>query len=348
MSPKQAGFIMPAEWFPHEACWMAWPCHVETWASIGLERAQIAYGKVASTIAQFEPVILLVNPGQEKQAQVHCSKDISILPFPLNDSWTRDTGPSFLLNDKGELAGVDWIHNAWGGLYPDHKLDDKIAEFILTTTKAISFKAPLVMEGGSFHVDGQGTLLTTRECLMNANRNPTLSQEDIEVYLADYLGISKIIWLNKGVRSDETDGHIDEIACFLAPGKVLALDTNDKQDENYAVFKENIDILKSVTDAQDRLLEVITLEQPCPTFLNGKRQPLSYINFYLANNALIMPMFGYDETDRAAFSLFSRHFPNRQIIPVNALDIFAGGGGIHCITQQQPITRPYHRRDRLK
>lgn len=336
MTPKQSGFIMPAEWYPHERCWMAWPCHIDTWSVIGLDKARIAYARVAHAIAQYEPVTMLVHPDDEESAKKLCDKNITIQKLPINDSWTRDTGPTFLLNQEKKLAGVNWIHNAWGGNYEDCALDNEIANVVLKTTNALSFSAPLVMEGGSFHVDGEGTILTSRECLLNKNRNPQLSQQEIEHYLYDFLGGEKIIWLNKGLLGDETDGHIDEIACFIAPGKVLCLITHDREDPNYATLHENLEILKSATDAKGRKLEVYTVEQPPATYMNGERLTLSYINFYLGNKGIVMPAFGHDAQDKAAYQLFTQLFPDYQISQIDALDVFAGGGGIHCITQQQP------------
>ncbi|MDR3502770.1 MAG: agmatine deiminase family protein [Legionella sp.] len=336
MTPKQSGFFMPAEWHPHEQCWMAWPCHLETWSKIGLDKARQAYALVANSIAQYEPVIMLVNPGDEDLAKELCGNNISIQILPINDSWTRDTGPTFLLNNEQKLAGVNWIHNAWGGNYEDCALDNEISAAVISKTKALSFSAPLVMEGGSFHVDGEGTILTSRECLLNENRNPQLSQQEIEQYLFDFLGGKQIIWLNKGLLGDETDGHIDEIACFIAPGKVLCLITHDKEDPNYATLHENLEILKAATDAQGRKLEVYTVEQPPATYMHGERLTLSYINFYLANKGIVMPAFGYEAQDKAAYELFTKLYPNHHISQIDALDVFAGGGGIHCITQQQP------------
>ncbi len=336
MTPKQSGFSMPAEWHPHERCWMAWPCHQPTWSLIGLERARLAYGRVAQAIAQFEPVTLLVNPGDEDSAKKLCSNNINIVVLPLNDSWTRDTGATFLLNEDNKLAGVDWIHNAWGGNYLDCDLDNQIASSLIKKTHAQYFHAPLVMEGGAFHVDGEGTILTTRECLLNANRNPHLTQQKIEEYLYEFLGGEKVIWLNKGLLGDETDGHIDEIATFVAPGKVLCLITKDKQDPNYHILQDNLEILKSATDARGRHLDIYCVEQPPATFMDGERLTLSYINFYLANKGIVMPAFGYETYDKAAYLLLTQLYPGYQIIQIDALDVFAGGGGIHCITQQQP------------
>jgi agmatine deiminase len=336
-TPKQSGFFMPAEWHPHERCWMAWPCHEETWSEIGLDRAGIAYARVAQAIAQFEPVTLLVNPGDEENAKRYCKGNIEFYSLPINDSWTRDTGPTFLLHAEQKLAGVDWIHNAWGGNYSDYSLDNQIASQILKKALATAFHAPLVMEGGAIHVDGEGTVLTTRECLLNPNRNPHLSQEEIEQYLYDYLGANHCIWLNQGLVGDETDGHVDEIACFIAKAKVLCLITKDREDPNYDRLQENYDLLRSAKDAKGRSLEVYTVEQPPATYLGGERLTLSYINFYRANKGIVMPAFGYESYDQAAYRLMKQLFPECTVVQIDALDVFAGGGGIHCITQQQPL-----------
>jgi agmatine deiminase len=335
--PKSKRYFMPAEWHPHERCWMAWPCHLQTWSKIGLERARNAYARVATSIAQFEPVTLLVNPGDEHSARALCGDGVELLTIPINDSWTRDTGPSFLLNQEGSLAGVDWIHNAWGENYQEYSLDNQIAHAIIKQCSARYFHAPLVMEGGSFHVDGEGTVLTTRECLLNPNRNPNLGEHEIEQYLKDFLGAEHIIWLNNGLLGDETNGHIDEIATFVGPGKVLCLTTKDKNDPNYEILQENLELLKGATDAKGRSLELYCIEQPPATYLDNERLTLSYVNFYLANKGIVLPAFGYESYDLAAYNLFTQLFPDYSIIQIDALDVFAGGGGIHCITQQQPL-----------
>ena len=330
---------MPAEWHPHERCWMAWPCHEPTWEKIGLPKARRAYALVANSIALYEPVTIIVNPEDREEAQKLCGNNINFITLPINDSWIRDTGCTFLLNKEGNLAGVDWLHNAWGGNYEDCSLDQKIASTLIKKTNAQYFHAPLVMEGGSFHVDGEGTVLTTRECLLNVNRNPQLSQSQIEQYLCDYLNCEQIIWLNQGLLGDETDGHVDEIATFIAPGKVLSLITNDQNDPNYERLQENLSILKAARDAKGRSLEVFTVEQPPATEMHGERLTLSYINFYLANKGIVMPAFGYERYDKKAYELFTKLFPGYDISQIDALDVFAGGGGIHCITQQQPKSK---------
>lgn len=336
MTPKQNGFYMPGEWFPHSRCWMAWPCHEATWSDIGLDKARKAYHLVAETIAKFEPVTLLVHPRDLSSAQSLCSASIQLCSMEIDDSWTRDTGPSFLIDIHKKLAAVDWIHNAWGNNYNNYEQDGQIATKIAYNTQAKLYHAPLVMEGGAIHVDGEGTVLTTKECLLNPNRNPQLTPSEIENLLKEFLNCEKIIWLNEGLVEDETNGHVDEIACFIAPGKVLCLITEDKQDPNYFRLQENLQVLKDSVDAKGRHLEVYSVLQPPETQLNGKRLSLSYINFYHANKGIVMPAFGYEVFDKAACQLISALFPSYKIMQVPAMDIFAGGGGIHCITQQQP------------
>lgn len=338
-TPKQLGYKMPAEWHLHAGCWMAWPRHEQTWEKVGLDKARQAYVLVARAISEFEPITMLVDPRDRPLAESLLPSFVRLITLPLNDSWTRDTGPTFLLNAQGQLAGVDWIHNAWGRNYDDYELDNQIARAIIQDRHATYFHAPLVMEGGSFHVDGEGTILTSRECLLNANRNPSHSLTEIETYLCEYLGAQTVIWLNQGLFGDETDGHIDEIACFIAPGKVLALTTQDKDDVNYERLQENLEILRTSTDAKGRRLEVYTVEQPPATFLHEERLTLSYINFYLANKGIVMPAFGYEVSDKAAYECFLRLFPHHTIRQIPALDVFAGGGGIHCITQQEPLSK---------
>lgn len=335
-TPKQLGFSMPAEWYPHERCWMAWPCHLETWEVIGLPAARLAYAQIAQAIAQFEPVTLLVNPEDAQNAAQLCDPAVQLKIQALDDSWTRDTGPSFLLNKDQQLAGVDWIHNAWGGNYASYAQDALIAKAIIEACEARYFHAPLIMEGGSFHVDGAGTVLTTRECLLHSNRNPSLSQYEIEQSLHQYLGTEKAIWLNQGLIGDETDGHVDEVACFINKGQVLCLITKDKSDPNYDRLQENHEILCTALDVEGNRLQVFCVEQPPATYLHQERLTLSYINFYRANQGIIMPAFGHQKYDEAAYQIFRQLFQRNDICQLNALNVFAGGGGIHCITQQQP------------
>ncbi|UEM19538.1 agmatine deiminase [Skermanella mucosa] len=333
-TPAADGFRMPAEWERHSRCWMAWPCRPETFAG-GIDAACAAYAEVAQSIAQFEPVAMVCNQADVAEVSLACGPGIEVLPMPISDSWIRDTGPSFVVNGAGQVAGVDWGFNAWGNNYPDHQVDAELAGHMLEHLGLPRYQAPLILEGGSFHVDGEGTLITTEECLLNPNRNPNLGKAEIEQHLKDYLGVRQVIWLGRGYEQDETDGHIDEIACFARPGVVLALTTDDTGDPNFRIFQDNLDRLKAARDAHGRELEVVPLRQPHRRDHNGVRLTLSYTNFYIANGGIVMPAYE-DAADDEAFRTLRKVFPDREVLQVLALDIVKGGGGIHCITQQQP------------
>lgn len=327
---------MPAEWHPHEGCLMAWPCRPETWPEDGgLEAACDAYATVAQAIAEYEPVTMVCQPEDVAEASLSCGPGVGVLPLPINDSWLRDNGPTYVIDGHGGRAGVDWGFNAWGGNYDDCAGDRAAAAAILAHQGIKRYGAPLIMEGGAFHVDGEGTLLTTEQCLLNPNRNAGFSRDEIERVLRDYLGVRQIIWLGEGYQDDETDGHIDEIAAFARPGLVLAADTDDPVDANFKVFQDNLDRLKKARDANGRELEVVPLRQPERRDQNGVRLTLSYTNFYIANGGIIMPSFA-DVADEEAYRAMRRAFPDHEIVQVPALDIVCGGGGIHCITQQVP------------
>ncbi|HYG86204.1 MAG TPA: agmatine deiminase family protein [Azospirillum sp.] len=340
-TPAAEGLHMPGEWEPHARCWMAWPCRPETWPlgeggeADGIEAAREAYAEVARAISRFEPVTMVCDTADVAEASLACGPGIQILPLPISDSWIRDTGPSFVVGRNGRIGGVHWRFNAWGGNYPDCTKDQEVGRLVLEHLGLERFEAPLVMEGGAFHVDGQGTLLTTEQCLLNPNRNPNLSKAEIERHLKDFLGVSTIIWLGQGYQDDETDGHIDEVACFVRPGAVLALTTDDPTDANFKAFQDNLDRLKKARDAQGRELEVIPVRQPSRRDQNGVRLTLSYTNLYIANGGVVMPAFE-DPYDDEAYRVVRRAFPDREVIQMNAMDIVRGGGGIHCITQQQP------------
>ena len=334
-TPAAEGFYMPGEWERHERCWMAWPCRPETWPEGAFDAATAAYTEVARAISRFEPLTMVCDPADVADASLACGPGVEILPLPISDSWIRDTGPSFVTDGKGQVAGVHWRFNAWGGNYPDCEKDQQVGRLVLERLGLRRFEAPLVMEGGSFHVDGQGTLITTEQCLLNPNRNPNLSKAQIEELLKDHLGISTIIWLGEGYQDDETDGHIDEIAFFVKPGVVMAITTDDPGDANFKAFQDNLDRLKRSRDAQGRELEVIPIRQPARRDQNGVRLTLSYTNLYIANGGIVMPAFE-DSADDDAYRTVRRAFPDREVIQIPALDIVRGGGGIHCITQQQP------------
>jgi len=336
--PAEAGYAMPAEWSPHARTWIEWPCRPETFGG-EIEAARDAYAAVAKAIAAYEPVTVIARPDNVASVSLKCGGGVNILSMDHDDAWMRDNGPTFLTRDDGLVAGVAWRWNAWGRLYKDFDRDAKVGRALLDHLGLPAFDAPLVMEGGSFHTDGEGTLLVTEQCLLNPNRNPDLDKQQIEAALKQYLGVVKVIWLGKGLEDDETDGHVDNVACFAKPGTVLVHGVSDKSDPDYAVMQDNIGRLEAATDAAGNRLEIIALDAPKrrKRSSGGDRMTLSYINFYACNGAVIVPMFE-DGNDRKAAEALGKVFPKREVVQVPALDILEGGGGIHCITKQQPAT----------
>ena len=342
MYPINLNYKMPAEWVKHTRTFISWPVQASMCYPEDYEAVCLGYAEIIEAIAEFEPVTVLVNPGDADEldmlARLFRNEQIESLVIEHNDAWLRDNGPTFLVSDVGEVAGVNWHFNAWGGKYAPWDLDDQVAPQILKAVGLKRFEAPLVMEGGSLHVDGEGTLITTEECLLNPNRNPELTREQIEAELMKFLNIRKVIWLKKGLDGDETDGHVDNIACFAAPGKILLQVCNDPEDANYAITQENLMILSKDTDALGRKFEIIPIQQPPKLYSKGKRLTLSYLNFYFVNGGIILPVFGGQagETDRLVIQRLGRLFPERRIRTVNGLAIVREGGNVHCTTQQMP------------
>ena len=344
-NPKEQKYYMPPEWYPHECCWMQWPHEfqnknsyqeVESWSHFDFEKGRHKWAEVAKGISNFEKVNMIVHPHDIEIAKKLLHDSINILEFHNDDCWARDSGATFLLNDKKKLGGVDWEFNGWGKFTP-HDSDNKIAKFMIDKSSATYFKSHMILEGGSIHVNGAGTLITTEQCLLNKNRNPKLTKGEIEDNIKKYLNIEKIIWLKNGT-DEGTDGHIDNIACFVDETKVLALSCNDKLDPFYEKFNENLEILKTSVDAKGRSLEVIEIEMSYKRLIPNDDEPSSYINFYIANNGIVMPSFDDDKADKNAQSIIQSVFPKRKVIAINGIDISLGGGNIHCITQQQPLS----------
>jgi agmatine deiminase len=330
---------MPAEWSEHQRTFISWPVQASMCYPEDYEAVCRGYEEIIHAIAEFEPVTVILNQDDSKIADRFLNMDgVEYLFINHNDAWLRDNGPTFLKNDKGELTGVNWHFNAWGGKYSSWDLDDDLAPKILERTGVKCFNAPLVMEGGSIHVDGEGTMITTEECLLNPNRNPELSREQIEDYLQKYLGIEKVIWLKRGLSGDETDGHVDNIACFGAPGKIIMQVCDDPGDENYHISRENLQILKETRDARGRELEIKTIPQPPLVTYKDRRLTLSYLNFYFVNGGIILPIFGgsAEAADHLAVSLLSENFPSRRVRTVNGMAVIREGGNVHCLTQQMP------------
>ena len=335
-SPAAAGFRMPAEWAPHIRTWMCWPCRAEVWGTPdGLLRARDATARVAQAIAGFEPVMMAARGEDIAGARSQCGPAIEILQVPLDDSWARDIGPSFLSGDA--RAGVAWRFNAWGNKYDPYANDAGFAARILERQHGRVFPAPLVCEGGAIHVDGEGTLLTTEQCLLNPNRNPELTREQIERELMAFTGAQNILWLPGHFSDEETDGHVDNIACFAAPGRVLLGVPAMKSHPDFEAVASAREKLAAARDAEGRALEIVELVQPHNLRADWRGRPLaaSYVNFYLANGGVVMPAFD-DPADAAARAVLADCFPDRKIVQVDVLDIVQGGGGIHCITQQEP------------
>lgn len=314
---------------------MAWPCREELWGD-HLEAARAVVSEIATAIARFEPVTMIARPDLTASASLHSGAGVSVLPMSQDDSWTRDTGPSFLIGLNGARAGVAWRFNGWGEAYENYAQDAQMAKRILEHVGAERFDGPITIEGGGLHVDGEGTCLVCETSVLDPKRNPGLGRAEAETALRDYLGVERIIWLPYGLGDDETGGHIDNIACFARPGAVIALATSDTGHPDHAGLQRNLEVLRSAEDAQGRKLEVLTLPMPKPRDRgDGRRLSTSYVNFYMANHAIVMPAF-QDAADKAAFKAMATIFPDREIVQIDALDLLRGGGGIHCITQQEP------------
>jgi agmatine deiminase len=355
-TPAKDGFRMPAEFEKHSGCWMLWPERSDNWR-LGAKPAQAAFAAVATAIAGGEPVSVGVSAAQYANARARLPPDIRVVELTSNDAWMRDCGPTFVIDGKGRRRGVDWTFNAWGGLqgglYFPWDRDDEVAQKVLQIEGADRYRTSLVMEGGAVHVDGQGTCLTTEECLLNPNRNPHLSREAIEDQLRRYLGVSHVIWLGRGVYRDETGGHIDELACFTSPGHVALTWTEDRSDPQFEISQDAYQRLRHARDARGRRLEVHKIHQPGPLFMTaeeaagidvhagshprraGDRLAASYINFYIANKCVVMPQYG-ERGDASALAKLKRLFPSRTVLGVPTREILLGGGNIHCITQQVP------------
>lgn len=347
---------MPAEYERHAGCWMLWPERTDNWRD-GAKPAQAAFAAVAAAIAGGEPVTVGVSAAQFQNARARLPPAVRVVELTGNDAWIRDSGPTFVVDAKGRRRGVDWTFNAWGGLagglYFPWDRDDEVAHKVLELEDSDRYRTSFVLEGGAIHVDGQGTCLTTEECLLNPNRNGGATRADVEERLRRYLGVTKILWLGLGVHLDETGGHIDELACFVGPGQVALTWTLDRADPQYEISRDAEQRLRHARDARGRRLTVHKIHQPGPLFMTageaagidlrpgtrprlaGERLPGSYINFYVANKCVVMPL--YDKRwDAAAARTLKRLFPERRVVGVPTREILLGGGNIHCITQQVP------------
>ncbi len=355
-TPKKDGFRMPGEFEPQEQIFMIWPERPDNWRNGG-KPVQEAFKNVAIAISEFEPVTMLVSAAQYANARNRLPEQIRVVEMSNNDSWVRDCGPTFVKNDKGDLRGIDWDFNAWGGLvdglYFPWDQDDMVAQKVCEMENVDTYKtAGFVLEGGSIHVDGEGTVMTTEMCLLSEGRNPHMSKEEIEDMLKEYLNCEKVIWLKDGIDPEETNGHIDDVACFVAPGEVACIWTEDPEDPFYEVAQQAYEILSNETDAKGRKLKVHKLTTSKePVRLQGDfdidyvegtapREDgdlciASYMNFLIVNGGVIVPQYE-DEYDALALEQVQSMFPDRKVVGVNTREVVYGGGNIHCITQQMP------------
>jgi len=335
------GWSMPAEWAPHAATWMVWPHNQPLWESgwgVTLAQVQIDFARVANAIARFEPVKMVVDPSARASAEALCNGNIELIEIAVNDSWCRDSGPTFICHPEQGVAGISWRFNAWGGKSA-FDLDEGLARRVLNHLGLEGFSTALSNEGGAIHVDGEGTLITTESVLLNANRNLGMGKADIEEIFSRLLGVRKTIWLPGDpdyVTGDMTDGHVDGVCAFARPG-VLLVDATHERGSVYAeVARENRRALALASDAQGRSFELIDLfEASAAVDTEAEVFCASYTNFYIANGAIIMPAYGID-ADQAAAEVLAAAFPGREVVPVQINQLAHGGGGVHCITQQQP------------
>jgi agmatine deiminase len=334
---------MPAEWAPHRATWLSWPHNRETWPT-QLARVQEIWLQMILELAPHEQVCVLVNHIQTKNevavrlmAAGAAMQNISLLHIPTVDVWMRDYGPTFVTSKTNPrpLACNDWIFNGWGGKYKAYEQDDRVAKEIVKCLEIPVFAHPVILEGGSIEVNGAGLCLTTTQCLLHKNRNPSMSQGEIGQFLKDTLGVDQLIWLGDGIAGDDTDGHIDDIARFVNPTTVMCVREANARDENYAPLEENYERLLAARDRSGASLEVVSFPSPAPVVYEGMRLPASYANFYIANELVLAPVFG-DPADARALGILQEVFPGRRVVGLQCRDVIAGLGAIHCVTQQEP------------
>jgi len=331
-------YLMPAEWAQHRATWLAWPYDTETFPQ-RVERVEAAVAQMINALNKSEQVELLVLDEGMKLRASEVIKSTGTDPSEINfhiteyaDIWLRDSGPIFVKNSEGKIAISNWQFNAWGNKFPELLIDGEIPDKVSKWTNIPAVKTDLVLEGGAIEINGTGTCLTTEQCLLNKNRNPENTKEEIEQFLHSYLGITKTIWLKEGLTNDHTDGHIDELARFVSENQIVCAYEKNPEDENYEILKYNFELL---TEESDNRFEIIKLPMPHMYYEDGKKAPVSYTNFYIANKVVLAPTFN-DLNDSEALKILRSCFPEREIISIDCSDIIYGGGAIHCITQQQP------------
>ena len=330
-TPRQDGLRMPAEWAPHQATLMGWPTITRKafWGPL-FDRAKADWATMANAVAAFEPVVMVADPEQAAEARSMCGEGVEILPLPIDDSWMRDNGPIFVADTNGGVALVHFRFNSWGNKYLPFDRDAEVPKHIASHLGMRRYEAPMVLEGGSFFVDGEGTLLTTEQCLLHPNRNPDMTREQIEHTLGEYLGVDQVIWLGLGHPLDrDTDGHIDAIAQYLSPAAILLDVPGDGADPYHDTGQDNLARLRAAHDAAGRPIHVVEFDAGTPAVT-------AYMNHYLVNGGVIVPADG-EPNDEAVLVQLKRAYPDREIVTVPGAIILEGGGGPHCITQQIPV-----------
>lgn len=334
---------MPAEWHTHRATWLAWPHNVETWPA-RLTEVRESWIKMIEVLSPHEDVCLLVNDDETRrqvrrrlQSAGVAIDRVAIINIPTVDVWMRDYGPTFITRAGPDrpLASNDWIFNGWGGKYRGYEEDDRVAKEIAALLGVPVFEHPIVLEGGSIDVNGAGTCLTTEQCLLNKNRNPSLSRREIEQILKTSLGIAQVVWLGEGIVGDDTDGHVDDIARFVAPDTIACTVESNPKDANYRPLQQNYERLTAATDQNGRKFNLVSLPCPHPVYYEGSRLPASYANFYIANETVLVPTFD-DPRDPQAMGILRELFADREVIGLPCAAVVAGLGAVHCVTQQEP------------
>jgi agmatine deiminase len=335
---------MPAEWEPHEATWLSWPHKRESWPG-AFEPVPGVFVEITRELSRSELVRINV-ADEEMSASVAkllstAGVDLNAIRFhlnPTNDAWARDHGPVYIVREHDgrlERAIIDWGYNAWGNKYPPYDLDDVVPTRIAAESGERLFLPGIVMEGGSIDLNGRGTLLTTESCLLNPNRNPHLTRDEIETYLREYLNVNNILWLGDGIEGDDTDGHIDDLTRFVSPGTLVTVIEEDPTDNNYHPLRANLALLREMRDQDGCEFEIVELPMPGARYIEDQRLPASYANFYIANRSVLVPTFR-DANDALALQILSGVFPDRRVVGIDCTDLVWGLGTIHCVTQQQP------------
>ncbi|MBC6366277.1 agmatine/peptidylarginine deiminase [Algoriphagus sp. AK58] len=343
VTPAELGYYFPAEFAPQESMWLSWPHKEASWPG-KIETIFAPYSQFIKEVAKGQKVnINVADEAMKAFALAHLEKagvdlnKIFFHLFPTNDAWCRDHGPAFLINPNAEIKKVlvKWNYNAWGEKYPPHDLDNQIPIHIAEHLGIPYFKPGIVMEGGSVEFNGKGTLLTSTACLLNENRNPHLSQAQIEKYLCDYYGVKHILWVGDGIIGDDTDGHIDDITRFVNEDTVVTVVEENKADENHGILAENLEMLKKMRLENGKQLNIVELPMPSPVIWEDQRLPASYANFYIANEVVVVPTFR-DKNDQKALDILTDCFPGRRVIGIDSTDIIWGLGSFHCLSQQEP------------